>query len=66
MEEFIRTLGQKEIQKNASVVANHLPAWLYKLNGDKVLISFAAENQKLALETKWNGDTPLDPEEVET
>ena len=31
-----------------------------------MLTSFTAEDQKIALETKWNGYIPLDLEEVET
>ena len=53
-------------KKHASVVANHLPAWLCKLHGDKVLTSFSAEDQKLEIETEWYGDTPIDPEGVAT
>ena len=33
-----------------------------KMHGHKVLTSFSEEDQKVALETKWNGDIPLDPE----
>ena len=32
----------------------------------KVLTSFTEEDQKEALETRWKGNVPLDPEEVET
>ena len=57
---------KKKHTQNASVVANHLLEQLHKLHGDKVLTSFSTEDQKLAIETEWDRDTPLDPEEVAT
>ena len=37
---------KKKHNMHASVVANHLPSWLYKLHGEKVLTSFSAEDKK--------------------
>ena len=36
---------KKKHKKHASVVANHLPAWLCKLHSDKVLTLFSIEDQ---------------------
>ena len=59
-------MGLKEVQKHASVVANHLPAWLCEIHGEKVLTSFSAEDQNSAKEIKWDGDTLLNPNDVAT
>ena len=57
---------KKKHKKIASVVANHLPTWLHKSHGDLILPSFSAECQKLAKETKWEGNTPLNTDDVAT
>ena len=44
---------KKKCKKHASAVISHLQACLYKLHGDKVLTLFLADDQKLAVETKW-------------
>ena len=33
------------------------------MHGHNILTSFIAEDQKSSLDTKWNGDIPLDPED---
>ena len=43
-----------------------MPAWLHQFHGDKVLTSFSEEDQKLAIDTEWDRDSPPDLEEVET
>ena len=53
-------------KKNDSVVANHLTACLCKSHGSSVLPLLSAEYQKLAMETEWDGNTPLNPDDIAT
>ena len=57
---------KKKHKKHASVVESNMLAWLYQLNAHKIFTSFTEKDQKVVLETKWNGDIPLNPKEVET
>ena len=57
---------KKKNKKFASVVANHLPAWIYKHHGDLVLPLLSTECQKIAKETKWEGNTPLNLDGIAT
>ena len=66
MEECHGTLGKRKQNKHASVVAIHFPSYLYNVYGYIVLSSFSAKDQRITLETKWNSDFPLCPEEIET
>ena len=57
---------KKKHNKHASVVTNHLPAWICKINRDKVLSSFSAKDQRIEKDAKWEGMTPLNQEEVDS
>ena len=59
-------MGKKKYKKFARVVANHLPAWLCKSHGFSVLPLLSAEYQKLARETEWDSNTPLNPDDITT
>ena len=57
---------KKKHKKFASVVANHLPAWLCKSHGSSVLPLLSAEHQKIAIDTKCDGNTPLNQDDIDT
>ena len=57
---------KKKYKKFASVVANHLPAWLCKSHGSLVLPLLSAEHQKIAVDTTWVGNTPFKQVDIDT
>ena len=57
---------KNKFKKHATAVTSHLLEWSRKLYGHIFLNSFLEEYQRIALEKKWKGDVPLDPEEFET
>ena len=63
---FMEIWAKKKHKKHEIAVSSHSTAWSCKLHRDAVLSSFTVEDQRKALETKWNGDINLDPEEVDT
>ena len=62
----METWFKKRNKKHASAVTNHLPDWICKINGDKVLYSLQDEDQRLAKSMTWEETTLLNQEKVDT